>query len=451
MTLDIRELQRVKEEAKGQGLYGDFQLEKEEEMEVYFEGQKISEIKSNTELNYFLRVYDGKRLGNLSIEGPIDNIQKIVEDLKDIAKYGEEISDFYFTDKKPRYMDLKIYDEELEKVGKQDLIALGQEIIDEIKTAVPEVDINLNIGKLNYYTAIVNTNDILAEYKKTLFAIFIELIHYFEDTGMLIIYDWKERNWYDIDYTDMVERLVNRVRWSRKKVKLNSGGYRVIVAPLTSSFLVSTIAKWVNGENVEKRISKWKDKLGEVVLNKNLNIYDKHKEERLLGSYPFDDELVQKNNVNLVEGGVLKNFLLDVKTARKLGMESTGNGIRGGNGEIYINYGNLIFDFSIKKALKDIIKETREGILIYSLLGMETGGVNHVNGDFSLTIQEGYYIRDGEIVGKVGDSMVSGNVEELLRDKIVYVSEEVEERGGGLVGNSLLPFFVFDDINVTFG
>jgi len=94
------------------------------------------------------------------------------------------------------------------------------------------------------------------------------------------------------------------------------------------------------------------------------------------------------------------------------------------------------------KSLKEMIREMKDGVIVYNVIG--GGQSNLLAGDFSLNLGLAYKVENGEIVGRVKDSMVAGNVYTLLRDHLVAVGDQIEEHG-----QYYLPALCFQDLPVV--
>ena len=126
--------------------------------------------------------------------------------------------------------------------------------------------------------------------------------------------------------------------------------------------------------------------------------------------------------------GIVKGFLYDLQTAALAGKKSTGNGSRGRGGlpapspsAFVITPGKTTFD--------DMVADIKEGLVIEQLMGAEQGNI--LGGDFSGNVLLGYKIENGKIVGRVKDTMVSGNVYKILKD-IAAIGSETKWVGGFL-------------------
>ena len=125
----------------------------------------------------------------------------------------------------------------------------------------------------------------------------------------------------------------------------------------------------------------------------------------------------------VVADGVLQGYFLSAYTARKLGMQSTGNA--GGCHNLIIKPG--------KRDLRGLLKKMDRGLLVTELLGH---GINYVNGDYSRGAA-GYWVENGEIVHPVEEITIAGNLRDMFRN-IAAVGNDVLVRGSKQVGSILV-------------
>ena len=150
--------------------------------------------------------------------------------------------------------------------------------------------------------------------------------------------------------------------------------------------------------------------------------------------------MAHRRNV-LVEQGVLKGFLYDLKTAAQSGVESTGNGSRSLFSPPGPSPTNLIFGAG-ETPLAEIIAGVDEGLLVENALGLGQGNV--ISGAFSNSLSLAFKIEKGEIVGRVKDVSIAGNVYDLLQN-VAAVSRETE----WVYYNFNLPYILLPDVNVV--
>jgi PmbA protein len=141
------------------------------------------------------------------------------------------------------------------------------------------------------------------------------------------------------------------------------------------------------------------------------------------GTSPFDGEGLPSQRTVVVEKGMLRNYLLNTYTARKLGMRSTHNASRGLAGTPGIGCGNLYLQPGTK-ATEQIIAEVPAGLYVTSLMGF---GVNMVTGDYSRGAT-GLWIENGQLTHAVEEVTIAGNLAEMLKN-LTAIGNDLEFRG----------------------
>ena len=197
----------------------------------------------------------------------------------------------------------------------------------------------------------------------------------------------------------------------------------VVFDPLTARTLISDVFGAVEGDAVYRKASFLAGKLGERIASENVTIIDDGTLPGRLGTSPFDDEGVPSRRTVVIEKGVLKNYLLNTYTARKLGLRTTGNAARGLAGNAGVGHGNL-FLMSGERSPGDIIRGIRKGLYVTELLGQ---GVNTVTGDYSRGAA-GMWIENGELAYPVSEVTIASNLERMLMD-IECIASDLEFRG----------------------
>jgi TldD protein len=164
---------------------------------------------------------------------------------------------------------------------------------------------------------------------------------------------------------------------------------------------------------VQKGLSVYANKLGEEVAMKEVTVIDDATLPGKYGSFRWDDEGLPGRRTVLIEKGVLNTFLYDRLTARKDGVESSGNGRRESYQDKPIPRMSNTFIAPGYDEPDEIIKSTPRGLLVKKMGG---GQVNTTNGDFVFDVQEGYIIQDGEIMYPVRGATLTGNGPRSLID-----------------------------------
>jgi PmbA protein len=196
--------------------------------------------------------------------------------------------------------------------------------------------------------------------------------------------------------------------------KVKTAKVPIVFENTVSAALLGHIFEAVNGDSVYRGASFLTGKLNEKIAGENLNVVDDGTIPGLFGTSPFDSEGVVSRRTSVIEDGVLKSYLLNTYTAKKLGLKTTGNASRGLAGAPGIGPGNFFLQPG-KKNLQEIIGDIQEGLFVTEFLGH---GVNLVTGDFSRGAS-GIWIQGGELTFPVEEITVAGN----LKDMLMNVSE----------------------------
>ncbi len=183
----------------------------------------------------------------------------------------------------------------------------------------------------------------------------------------------------------------------------------VVFEPRTARSLVGHIASCVNGNALYREASCWAGRLGETVAAPQVTVVDDGRLRGGLGSRPFDGEGQPTRRTVVIDEGVLRSYLLDHYSARKLGKTSTGNASRSAAGapgpgvtNLWLEPGELSQDA--------ILAGTERGLFVTELIGM---GFNAVTGDYSRGAA-GFWIENGELGDAVEEVTIAGRLDEML-------------------------------------
>ena len=197
----------------------------------------------------------------------------------------------------------------------------------------------------------------------------------------------------------------------------------VVFEPRTARSLLDNIFDAVHGGAIYRNESFLAGKLGERVASESLTVIDDGTIPGLFGTSPFDDEGVPTRRTVVIEKGVLKSYLLNTYTARKLGLRTTGNASRGLAGNAGVGNGNLYIERGAAPP-EQIIAGIRDGFYVTELIGF---GVNIVTGDYSRGAV-GLWIRGGELAFPVSEVTIAGTLPRMLMD-LEAIGSDLEFRG----------------------
>ena len=187
--------------------------------------------------------------------------------------------------------------------------------------------------------------------------------------------------------------------------KIDSTTAPVIFENRIASSIISPMMGAIAGPTLARGTSFLKDKLGQAVFAKGVNLVDDPQVRRGLGSTPFDDEGVANRRMEIVADGVLTTWLLTSPSARQLGLETTGHASRGLAGPPGVSTSNLSLE-PHQLALAGLMGEAGRGLLVTSMFGPSLNGNT---GDWSTGVS-GFWFEDGAIAYPVSEITVAGNL-----------------------------------------
>ncbi len=197
----------------------------------------------------------------------------------------------------------------------------------------------------------------------------------------------------------------------------------VIFEAPAASGLIGHLVSAISGGNLYRKASFLVDHAGKMIFPEHLSITEQPHLPRGLGSSPFDAEGARTEQRKLVDNGVLTGYVLGSYSARRLGLEPTGNA--GGVHNLRVSYQDLSFD--------DLVKQMGRGLVVTDLMGF---GINMVTGDYSRGAS-GFWVENGEIVYPVEEITIAGNLADMFKN-IVACANDVERRGNIHTGSTLI-------------
>ncbi|QTA37735.1 TldD/PmbA family protein [Thermosipho ferrireducens] len=191
-----------------------------------------------------------------------------------------------------------------------------------------------------------------------------------------------------------------------KSVK--SGKYRAIIRHTALQDILSLLNSMVSAENIQKNMSPLKEKIGKQIASTCVNILDMPFHPLSIQNKPFDSEGVPTIEKAVIEQGILKTYLYNLKTAKKDNTKSTGNAHNGA-----ISFINMTL-VPGNKSFEELIDELDNGLIIIGVDGIHSGA-NPISGNFSLGAR-GYEVKNGKLSGAVEQITISANFLTLLNN-----------------------------------
>ncbi len=303
-----------------------------------------------------------------------------------------------------------IYDNIGELIPVETLVEMGKNAIAQLRAAYREVICSAEFECEQETTTLINSLGLHCQYTGTSVSYYLGL-EWIRGEDFLGIYDG-EYSRGKLDPDTIVKQIIQRLEWAETNSTLVTGKIPILFTGNAAIMLWGTIAAALNGKRVLEKSSPWSDSLGKLVISENLTLSQDPTQEPY--SCPFDDEGTPTQAFPLIIQGRLQQFYTDRTTARELGTQNSGNGFRPGLGSYPTpDLVNLIIEPG-KGTLADLISQLDQGIIIDQMLG---GGAD-ISGDFSINVDLGYRVEKGEIVGRVKDTMVAGNVYTALKQPV---------------------------------
>jgi PmbA protein len=299
---------------------------------------------------------------------------------------------------------------ESEPISVAKLIEIGRETIEKLRENYPEIICSAELEWEDETTTLINSQGLNCRLKDTGISYFlgIELVR---GEDFLGIYDGEyQRNIPNPDR--VIKSILQRLKWAENNTSPPPKNVPVLFTANAVTMLWETVSDALNGKNVLEKSSPWSENLGKIVLSDCLTLT----QEPEFSPYncPFDDEGVATKKLVLITEGKLEQFYTNLTIAKSLGLETTGNGFRP-NLAVYPtpDLVNLIVKPGNNSLLK-LISNMKNGLIVDQILG---GGAD-ISGDFSVNIDLGYRVENGQIIGRVKDTMVSGNVYDALKNVV---------------------------------
>jgi len=396
-----------------------------EETPVQFEANRLKHIQSKQSNRIALRIIKDGRIG-YATSTRMDDSQDLVDNAVATAEFGTTAR--FELPSLTSYPTVEVYDPDVESVTMEQMAKLTEEMITTITGHTPGILCEGGITKAVITTGLINSRGGQANYRQSIFGVGIEgqLIR---DTDMLFVWESQSSCHPVLESTSITDVVLKQLEWAREQASAPTRTLPVIFTPNgVASALVAPLIAGFNGKIVLEGASPVGGKLGKPVFDKKLSLWDDATIDYSPASQPCDDEGVASQRTPLITGGTVSNFLYDLQTAARANTKSTGNGRRSQGGlpspspsAFVIAPGSTTFD--------EMVQDIKEGLVIEQLMGATQGNV--LGGDFSGNVLLGFKIENGKIVGRVKDTMVSGNVYQLLK-QIAAIGSDAKWVGGFL-------------------
>jgi PmbA protein len=377
---------------------------------IQFEANELKQVQTKEKSSIALRVFKEGRIGFAAASGG-SGWEALVDMAVDTSQFGGP-ANFQFPSSR-EHSEVPIFEAAVEEISMAKMVELGRALIGKIKAHTSDILCDVQITKGTSSVSLVNSQGGEGKYDRSFFSLSLEGV-LVRDTDILFVGDSQSSCRLFDEVTDLADKVIWQLEMAKRKATVSTGLLPVVFTPNgVASALLSPLMLAFSGKAVVEGTSPLKDRLGEQVFDRKLNLWDDATVAYGVGSYPFDDEGVPGQRLPLITDGSIASFLYDLQTAALAGTRSTGNGQRPGGGFPSPSISSLILgagDISIQSMLKDM----KEGLLVEQAMGAEQG--NLLGGDFGGNVLLGYKVQNGEVVGRVKDTMIAGNVYQVLKE-----------------------------------
>ncbi|TMB65746.1 MAG: TldD/PmbA family protein [Chloroflexi bacterium] len=408
------------------------------ETPVRFEANRLKEINARQTSGVALRVIVDGRIGFASSTKPGD-VSELVAAAMETAPFGPEAHLEFPRDGEAPPVD--VFDAAVESLPVDDMIQAGQSLIDAVRAVEPELLCDAYVRRGGSTVTIANTNGGQVAYRGTGYSAWVNgtLIR---GTDMLFVGDGDASCRAQLDLKAVETSVISQLENSRRMAEARTAEWPVIFTPLgVASALIGPLTMAFSGRLVHQGQSPLAGCLGKAMYDVRLSVSDDATLPYRPGSRPLDDEGVASRRNSLIEKGIVRGFLYDLQTAGLAKAASTGSAERSLAAQPSISTSSVLIDEG-EMRFQEMVRSVNEGLVVEELMGAGQGNV--MGGDFSGNVLLGYKIENGEITGRVKDTMVAGNVHQALGRRAAIGSES------RWVGGSVrTPALFFESLTVS--
>jgi PmbA protein len=384
----------------------------EEKTDCRFEAGRLKDTGGRESISYSVEVLVNRRKGNTS-GNRLEDFNTMIERAVTLAKVGGSVAHF---DAYPAPSDppvVKTHSNKTLSLSREKMIEVCQQIADALKAYNPDLFIECSASRTESETLLVTTGEVCYSARRTHWGLGASAQR---TSGTDMLFAGYGRGWCHLnafyDPSVIANKIITDLRRAETIVESPNGKVKTHIPPETLPRLLWPLFMGTNGRNVAKGDSPLAGRIEEPVLASSLTIVDDPHQDYATGTRGIDDDGVPTRKHTLFDKGVLKCFLYDLDSAGLAGATPTGN-----------NHSN---PHSPKVMPGDrpsdqLLSEIDDGLYIRDLIGF--GQSNIINGDFSGNVGLGYRVRNGTIVGRVKNTMVAGNLYEILKQNVLVSSD----------------------------
>ncbi len=340
-----------------------------------------------------------------------------------------------------------VYDKQTADIPDDQLLTWGTETVKTIHAEFPDVQVNVHLARGTKELTLASTGSPPRTEERTYLAMEVEAEWVRENDIYSVGSSQTVRTVAQFDPQAVVADVLRQLHWGKALAPTPTGKQPVLFLPQATLVMYLPLLVGFSGMSMVLGTSPLKDKIGEQMFDQRFSLVDDGRLELGPRSASFDDEGIATTRLPLVEAGVVRGCFYDLRAAALAKAEPTGNGFKGGlmGGSFRTPPSPSPRHLMVSPGearLDDLLREMGDGLIAQNVLGLGQGNI--ASGAFSNNVI-GYAVRDGKVVGRVKNTMISGNAYELLKDGLRSLGGEPE----WVYGAVHTPPILLDGVNVV--
>jgi PmbA protein len=413
MTKEAAEmLSRGLETARGLGALGArLHFEQGENVGCLFEGGRLKNANSRQSVSFDVEVLlDGRRARAMGND--LRDLDEVVRRAVGLARIGSQ-AHFDAYPAPGDVVDVQTHSPDTAELSREEMIRAGEAVLAKLKEYDPDLFIEGGAQRHESEGVLVTSGGVRHETFETSWNLGF-YAQRTQGTDMLFAgfgrHGVRMNDQWDADL--VAQRVLDDLRCGETIVDAPVGKVTAVLPPEVLRRLLSALLLGVDGRNVAKGDSPLRGRLGERILDENFTLLDDPHTDFTSGARSMDSCGVPTRVTPIVERGVLKSFLYDLDTAGLASVEPTGH-----DGCSPCSPSVLPGD----KPHEQLLAEVSEGLVLKQLIGFGQG--NLINGDFSANVGLGFRVSDGQMTGRVKNTMVAGSFYDLFSQNVLLSSD----------------------------
>lgn len=399
---------------KGKGVEGEVVVSRQDSISVSQRLLKPEDMVQDRGVQIGVRVVVGGKKHACISSNDVEGIADMIDTAVSVATLSPEDPYFSLSTRSGSYAnggkELMMHDDADVTVEKmREILTLMEEEALSTDSRIVNTE-GVDFSKVITESALMSTQGFCGSYKKSYFSTFISTVAS-ENNKMEVDYSFSVKS----KFTDLEDpKKLGKDAASRTLKRLSARDLKTCKIPVVlenrvASSLLGNFASAINGEAIASKTSFLCGKMEEKLFGSSICIIDDPLVVGGISSRPFDGEGVISARRNIVENGILRSWILDMRTANRLSLETTGNASRSSNASVSPSVSNFFIEPSCS-SVSELISDIKYGLYVTDLFGF---GINLTTGDYSQGAF-GFIIDNGSISHPVHGITIAGNLTDMF-------------------------------------